>query len=389
MTRKLFIWGSGGSGQLGLGNDEDYALPQEWTPRQEILLDTMTTGGCHTAARDSESRLYMWGDNEKLQLSVNAGVKSVVGPMQLPLSQITLVACGWSHSVAVAQKKASQEDADGATIEDDEQELLTWGAHHHNQLGRSSSPHHPGHVVIDGGLTRGRHVVSISCGWKHSMVVLADGSLHSWGTGRHGELGLGKEQLVAPHPTKINMVEPCDRVYCGWQHTIVHNTRTGGVYACGNNRHGQLGVPTTQETARYQFQRVEISSDTALHVRQVDVGWHYAVCLASDGRLYAWGKGTHGQLGLGAYETMQMPTALPFEGRVQALACGSEHTLVVTEDGGLYTCGWGEHGNLGHNDKENRSLLTRVAFFDDNQQKVESIVAGGAVSIAVARSVAE
>ncbi|KAI9987656.1 hypothetical protein PInf_023700 [Phytophthora infestans] len=60
--------------------------------------------------------------------------------------------------------------------------------------------------------------------------------------------------------------------------------------------------------------------------------------------------------------------------------------MVVTTSGDLYTCGWGEHGNLGHGDKTNRASLEKVEFFINNNQKVISIAAGGAVSIAVTNS---
>ncbi|KAJ0410429.1 hypothetical protein P43SY_002761 [Pythium insidiosum] len=92
---------------------------------------------------------------------------------------------------------------------------------------------------------------------------------------------------------------------------------------------------------------------------------------------------SHGQLGLGRFEGVHAPTPVPFSDKVEAIACGSEHALVLTEQGELYSCGWGEHGNLGHGDQENRCLLTRVEFFAARGLRVQSVAAGGAVSIAV------
>lgn len=56
-----------------------------------------------------------------------------------------------------------------------------------------------------------------------------------------------------------------------------------------------------------------------------------------------------GDLGHGNFESVAVPTAVPFHNPsgIRSIACGSEHSLVVTKDGELFSCGWGEHGNLG------------------------------------------
>jgi alpha-tubulin suppressor-like RCC1 family protein len=239
--------------------------------------------------------------------------------------------------------------------------------------------------------------------------VVDDGSVFSWGSGRHGELGLGGSQLAAPEPTLVASVRDYDisSVYCGWQHSVFFSSRSGYVFTCGNNRHGQLGVPKASESARSLPAKVIDASGSLLQCSQVAVGWHFVLCLSMDATLVSWGKGSHGQLGLGSLESVEVPTAIRFEDPVASIACGSEHTMVITKQGYLFTCGWGEHGNLGtvasghdaeaglsvcgvtslpgHGDTENRSSLTKVQFFDDRGWQVVSVKAGGAVSIALAR----
>lgn len=147
-----------------------------------------------------------------------------------------------------------------------------------------------------------------------------------------------------------------------------------------------------------------------LRTVQVGCGWHFVLCLTEDGNLVAWGKGSHGQLGLRGFENASEPQLVTFAHTARQIACGSEHSMVVTTDGELYTCGWGEHGNLGafldsfqykhwarmlihswasstagHGDKTNRPSLEKVDFFVDASQEVLKVAAGGAVSIAVTR----
>ncbi|EEY61006.1 regulator of chromosome condensation (RCC1)-like protein [Phytophthora infestans T30-4] len=226
-------------------------------------------------------------------------------------------------------------------------------------------------------------VASIACGWKHSLLATAEGDVYSWGSGRHGQLGLGAEALKSEAPKRIETLKGTAiiNVFCGWEHSVFRSS-DGDIYTCGNNRHGQLG-----QVNALPIQVVDPSnSNISLRTAQVSCGWHFVLCLTDTGKLVTWGKGSHGQLGLGGFDNAYEPQVVPFPHTARHVACGSEHSMVVTTSGDLYTCGWGEHGNLGHGDKTNRASLEKVEFFINNNQKVISIAAGGAVSIAVTNS---
>lgn len=245
--------------------------------------------------------------------------------------------------------------SDGTDDEEEGDQVFSWGSNDSGQLGRdtatASGEGLPGLVA---GLTLRMCVASLSCGWKHALLATADGVVYSWGTGRHGQLGLGDETLAVDQPRQIVAFRGTgiQRVRCGWEHSVFHAT-SGQVLTCGSNRHGQLGV---ESAAKRQVIPVVVTvaapdgSTTPLVAAQVDCGWHFALCLAEGGdcRLLSWGKGSHGQLALGTTDSRRHPCAIDFNGRaVRQIACGSEHVLVATNDGELFTCGWGEHGNLG------------------------------------------
>ena len=40
-------------------------------------------------------------------------------------------------------------------------------------------------------------IVSVHCGWDHSMAVTETGKLYTWGAGYHGKLGHGNSEAVA------------------------------------------------------------------------------------------------------------------------------------------------------------------------------------------------
>lgn len=46
---------------------------------------------------------------------------------------------------------------------------------------------------------------------------------------------------------------------------------------------------------------------------------------------------------------------------VKMLAAGAEHSAGVTESGKLYGWGWGRYGNLGLGDRKDRSVPVEVA----------------------------
>jgi alpha-tubulin suppressor-like RCC1 family protein len=71
--------------------------------------------------------------------------------------------------------------------------------------------------------------------------------------------------------------------------------------------------------------------------------------LTEKGYLYAWGRGFEGQLGLAEVEIASTPSFVKFfhKKAVQSIAAGSVHSMAITEDGKLYNWGEGRSGQLG------------------------------------------
>ena len=89
--------------------------------------------------------------------------------------------------------------------------------------------------------------------------------------------------------------------------------------------------------------------------------WHTAA-LTSDGVVYTWGRGGHGQLGHGDTSRQITPKRVEALARtsVRALACGDWHTAALTSDGVVYTWGRGDDGQLGHGDTSCQLTPKRV-----------------------------
>lgn len=337
---------------------------------------------------DCKDRLFIWGLDDRGQLgraTSNQQQKLVNSPQEsvvwIPREVTTkLVACGWSSTIAVASSK------------DKSDRVFSWGSNEYCQLGRSQNAVDTATEIVH--LPLRLHVASIACGWKHSLLATIDGDVFAWGTGRHGQLGFGDATLKSEVPKRIEALNgtAITHVLCGLEHSVFRSCNSE-IFTCGNNRHGQLGSSIASENLERQGYNLPVrvtdprDSSQSLRAVHVDCGWHFVMCLLKTGELVTWGKGSHGQLGLGGVENAREPKIVPFSHPIRQITCGSEHTMVLTTCGDLYTCGWGEHGNLGHGDKANQLLLKRVVYFSNLRQDVISIAAGGAVSIAVTSSI--
>ncbi|GMF40879.1 unnamed protein product [Phytophthora fragariaefolia] len=298
--------GQGGTGQLGLGNEDDFALPQLW-------------------------------DNAQVSLTVrwSSFLRKHVRDIDVVCAANCQYSSYWSWHLSrpvAAIVQVGDKVAEAALI-----------------------------VQVPLQLLGALRVASIACGWKHSLLATVDGEVFSWGSGRHGQLGLGDGILKTESPVCIEALNGAaiTNVFCGWEHSVFRSS-SGEVFTCGNNRHGQLGVQNSMSAAadtprerRKQVIALPVrvadphNKCLALRTAQIGCGWHYVLCLTEGGNLVTWGKGSHGQLGLGELENAYEPQIVGFTYPVQQIACGSEHSMVVTSTGDLYTCGWGEHGNLG------------------------------------------
>ena len=84
-------------------------------------------------------------------------------------------------------------------------------------------------------------VHKIECGEKHSIALLLDGKVLTWGTGSFGQLGHGDyEHQPIPKVIESLLDVPISEIYAGLSHTGMM-TATGKVFTFGSNWQGQLG----------------------------------------------------------------------------------------------------------------------------------------------------
>ena len=206
--------------------------------------------------------------------------------------------------------------------------------------------------------------VFVAAGENASATILADGSLWTWGGGRGGRLGHGDaESFVAPK--RVETFQAPDRESeVGWEDVRVTHVAIGQshmvaaacvdgmnvAYAWGKGSHGALGVGDAEDR---MFPHIVVGGGEEGGVLEgvvkVTAGYGASGAVLADGMAYVWGWNEHGKLGLGkGVDEVWVPHELGIEGEVDELVLGTLYGGAIGEDGTAWMWGYGKYGNLGN-----------------------------------------
>ncbi|XP_075063927.1 RCC1 domain-containing protein 1 [Mixophyes fleayi] len=179
----------------------------------------------------------------------------------------------------------------------------------------------------------------MALGNEHVVLLTSDGTVVTWGAGRHGQLAHGDvEDVSEPRIVEALQGVPMTEVAAGGWHTACIS-EGGDIYCWGWNESGQLGLPSKtlgQERGNSEERPIEDSEFIAI-------------------------------------QSFPALIDLPQETEASKISCGSRHTATVTRSGELYTWGWGKYGQLGHGDTKNLDHPKQVEFFPQNKFCVKDV----------------
>jgi alpha-tubulin suppressor-like RCC1 family protein len=254
--------------------------------------------------------------------------------------------------------------------------VWTWGIGRYGVLGHSDNEDRLTPTRLHRTAFRGCAAVMVACGTHHTMVVTADGRLWTFGNAvRHVDIIQNVPRLVFPFHFWTNEIK-ISMVVAGSTHSIAL-TSDGDVFTWGSGQHGQLGH---NEGGLFEEKLLPARLDSAFFggsmVLFIAAGEHNSAAVTEEGSLFVWGNGQHGQLGLGDNNSKLIPTCIrkeAFNGAsVRMVSCSTYSTLAVTNEGRLFS--W---GSLGHN------VPTRVDQRHFSGAKIVTAAAGPYVSTAV------
>ncbi|EQC42201.1 hypothetical protein SDRG_01039 [Saprolegnia diclina VS20] len=291
------------------------------------LQDTLMAS--HVPRADGVSHVFSWGAGDDAQLGHGATTSKAMPTMLDAFRgrQMVAVACGAMHTIAIG----------GA------HEVYAWGNNRYGQCG-----------LVGGDTTIlipqlvpafvGQPVTAVACGAGHSVAILHDGRVFSWGIGAQGQLGLGPD-VSSSRPQCLPTIETCAvAVACGIAHTMLL-LETGDVLSCGLNQYGQLGLGSTREGSVATPRRIPLPGGA---VRHIACGGAHSCLVDAAGVIFTCGSNSCGQLGLGHYNDTGTFTAISGLPPVALAVCGEEFSAALTKDKcNIFTWGLGLAGQMG------------------------------------------
>ncbi len=235
---------------------------------------------------------------------------------------------------------------------------IGWGNHTVGQIGDGTAV--GGNKIFPtavdtSGVLSGKNIVQMASGANWTLVLTADNQLYAWGNNNVGQLGTATASLalstvpVAVPMTGVLSGKTIVKIACGDAFSMVLDS-DGKLYAWGVGTSGQLGdgLSTTG------FAAVAVSTSTGLSgkvVTDMSGGSAFAIACTSDGGIYTWGNPGNGRLGNGTTTgNVTMPAQLGgvFTGkRVIAVSGGGSFGAALTSDGRVYSWGNNTAGQLG------------------------------------------
>ncbi len=353
---QLYAFGLNGSGELGNETNLDgepnptpalVSLPQEAGSAIQAAA-----GGGFSLVVTASGQVYGFGENSYGQLGNTGNLENpfAANPMPTPITlpgatgPATQAAGGGDHSLVAT--------ATG--------QLYAFGLNNRGELGNPTNAKtelaNPTPTLVELPGENGP-VTQIAAGGFFSLAVTSTGQLYSFGSDAYGQLGSESSSVVNSTPTLVELPGengPVTQVAAGISFSLAV-TSTGQLFAFGENRLGQLGTTTNNQTTKPNPTptRISLPGETG-PVTQVAAGEYHSLALTSTGQLYAFGSNRFGQLGNWTNSKTTTPNPTPAlvtlpgaNGRITRIATGLDYSLALTSTGQLYTFGSDPFGELG------------------------------------------
>jgi alpha-tubulin suppressor-like RCC1 family protein len=397
-----------------LGSEASFEAIAKGTPTPTVKWEASTDSGASWSAVSGASsnlitipgtQLSQSGEQFRAAFTNNVGT-TFSSPATLTVSATNYTAFGWGMNTRGQVGSGSSESAIAAPVPIKGLSFVTavsgglrhslalladgsvesWGYNGHGQLGNEGAIGTRTPIVIE----HLKGVRAIAAGGNHSLALLSDGSILAWGDDEHGQLGNGKS-LDSEVPVAVQGISGATAIAAGEEHSLAL-MGNGTVMAWGNNERGQLG--TNGNSSNTPVLVKGLSGVTA-----IAADGQFSLALLSDGTVVAWGDDEHGQLGNEAFlqeeeteaqeeEGRYSPTPLPVEGLsgVKAIAAGRTHALALLNNGTVEAWGNDTEGELGNGILEPRastpvtvSNLSGVTGISAGDQDSVALLTGGSL----------
>jgi alpha-tubulin suppressor-like RCC1 family protein len=255
-------------------------------------------------------------------------------------------------SVALAVGLAGPLDAATATPAAGKTVLLSWGQNAFGQLGNGKTTDSDLPVTVK--LPSGVRAAQVRGGGDFAMALTIGDGVFAWGDNRSGQLGVGRIKNGVGHitsshvPVSVHLPRQVEthitQVRAGSQFALAL-TSTGEVYAWGDGIGGELGNGQTNDA----FSPVHVGMPGGVKISAISTGCLHSLALTPKGEVLAWGNNKYGELGDDSTDESDVPVRvdLPRNFKAVAVAAGCFHSLALGADGEIFAWGDNQLGQLG------------------------------------------
>ena len=302
---EVYTFGRSRRGQLGHGDTEEKRTPT----RIEGISDAVAiaAGPYSTFIVLANGDVYSCGRNSASLLG-HSGDENAFSPKKVE---------GIQNAVAVAAS------GDHALVLLENGDVYGIGSNTAGELGLGENSESiydsPVKIPLPG------EAIDIAAGDSHSLFLLENGDVYAAGRNSYGQLGADVEVRSTPYETLLSItgIGPAQAVSAGPLHSMVL-LENGDLYTFGRGDDGRLGHGDEEE--RHRPTKVEALSGVSM----IEAGRYNSMAVLENGDVYAFGDNTRGALGLGDSDDRLTPERIESLSGNNALALATyRHALVL------------------------------------------------------------
>src|SRR3990167_8118553 len=293
------VWSCGYNpyGGLGLGHSTNKLTPEKINNLPPII--SISAGGYFSLFVDANGSVWSCGNNQYGQLGLGDTTQRNKAEKIQGLPAIKSMAGGCNHALFL--------DCEGS--------VWSCGLNGNGGLGLGDTRNRNKAEKIQGLPA----IKSMAGGVHFSMFVDEQGNVWVCGSNQKGELGLGHTTQINS-PQKNNNLSEIVAVAGGYPYFSMFLDKQGNIFTCGYNLYGQLGLGDTSD--RHTPQKVN-NIPPMSSLSSCNTAYHYLQIVDCEGGVWSCGRNNYGQLGVGHTNntlTFQQIASIPkLKGKEEAM----------------------------------------------------------------------